>query len=84
MNCQKMDGITLNVIFQGPKGPKKVKFRFSQKWSDNFSLFLAYSFSGMILINCHEMDFIELFSRSFARSERSGLAHFPIIIDIIQ
>ena len=28
--------------------------------------------------------FIELFKRSFSRSERSGLAHFPIIIDIIQ
>ena len=38
----------------------------------------------MILINCQEMDFIELFKRSFSRSERSGLAYFPIIIDIIQ
>ena len=36
----------------------------------------------MILINCQEMDFIELFKRSFSRSERSGLAHFLIIIDI--
>ena len=27
--------------------------------------------------------FHELFKRSFSRSERSGLAHFPIIIDII-
>ena len=26
------------------------------------------------------MDFIELLKRSFSRSERSGLAHFPIII----
>ena len=33
----------------------------------------------MILINCQEMDFIELFKRSFSRSERSGLAHFLII-----
>ena len=47
-------------------------------------LFLVYSFLGMILINCQEMDFIELFKRSFSRSGRSGLAHFPIIIDIIQ
>ena len=46
------------------------------------SLYLVYSFFGMILINCQEMDFIELFKRSFSRSERSGLAHFPIIIDI--
>ena len=58
--------------------------QFTQNWSDNFSLYLVYSFFGMILINCQEMDFIELFERSFSRSERSGLAHFPIIIDIIQ
>ena len=58
--------------------------QFTQKRSDNFSLYLVYSFFGMILINCQEMDFIELFERSFSRSERSGLAHFPIIIDIIQ
>ena len=58
--------------------------QFSQKGSDHFSLFLAYSFLGLILINCQEMDFIELFKRSFSRSKRSGLAHFPIIIDIIQ
>ena len=56
----------------------------SQRHSENFSLFLVYSFLGMILINCQEMDFIELFKRSFSRSERSGLAHFPIMIDIIQ
>ena len=83
---------TLRVIFQGPKGPKKVKFgcfatfcQFSKKWCDNVSLLFAYSILGMILINCQEMDFIELFKRSFfSRSEMSGLAHFPIIIDIIQ
>ena len=83
--------ITLKVIFQGSKGSKKVKFgcfatfcQFSQKRFDNFSLFCVHSFLGMILINCQEMDFIELFKRSFSRSERSGLANFPIIIDIIQ
>ena len=54
------------------KGPKRVKFgcfntfyQFSQKHSNNFSLFLAYSFLGMILINCQEMDFIELLKRYF-------------------
>ena len=80
MNCQKM-----------AERLKRVKFgcfdtfgQFSQNHSDNFSLFLEYSFLGMILINCQELDFIELFKRSFSRSERSGLAHFPIIIDIIQ
>ena len=31
---------------------------------------MIYSFFGMILINCQEMDFIELFKRSFSRSER--------------
>ena len=56
--------------------------QFTQKRSDNFSLYLVYSL--LILINCQEMDFIELFERSFSRSERSGLDHFPIIIDIIQ
>ena len=66
--------IALKVIFQDPKGPKKVKFdcfatfcQFSQKLSDNFSLFPAYSFLGMILINCQEMDLIELFKRLFSR-----------------
>ena len=47
-------------------------------------LFLVYNFLGMKLINCQEMDFIELFKKSCSMSERSGLAHFPIIIDIIQ
>ena len=35
----------------------------------NFSLFFVHSFLGMILINCQEMDFIELFKRIFARSD---------------
>ena len=48
--------------------------------------FFVHSFLGMIVItrSCQEMDFIELFKRSFSRLERSGLAHFPIIIGIIQ
>ena len=48
-----------------------------------FILFSAYSFLGMILISCREMDLIELFKRLFSSLEMSGLAHFPIIIDII-
>ena len=44
------DGIALNVIFQSPNGPKKIKFgcfatfcQFSQKRSDNFSsLFFVF------------------------------------------
>ena len=48
------------------------------------TIFFVHGSLGMILINCQEMDFIELFKRSFSRLERSGLAHFPIIIDIIQ
>ena len=35
----------------------------------------------MILISCQEMDVIELFKTSFSRSEKWGLANFPIIID---
>ena len=58
--------------------------QFSQKQSDNFYLFLAYNFLGIILINYQEMDLVDLFKKSFSRSKRSGLAHFPIIIDIIQ
>ena len=88
LSKDELDWITLKVIL---KGPKRVKFggfdtfcQFSQKHYDNFSLFLVYSFLGMILINCEEMDFIELFKRSFSRSKRSGLDHFPIIIDITQ
>ena len=38
----------------------------------------------MILINCKEMVFIELFKRSFSRLERSGLAHFPIIVSPVR
>ena len=34
----------------------------------------------MILIICQEIGLIELFKRSFSRSERSGLTHFPISI----
>ena len=52
--------------------------------SDNIFLCLVYSFLGMILINYQEMDLIELFKRLFSRFQWSGLAHFPISIDIIQ
>ena len=38
----------------------------------------------MLLLNCQEMCVIELFNMSFLLTERSGLPHFPIIIDIIQ
>ena len=88
MNCQKMDLID---SLKSPKGLKKVKFccfatfcQCSQKLSDNFYLYHVCTFLGRILINCQEMDFIELFKRSSSRLERSDLAHFPIIIDIIQ
>ena len=93
MDCQKMDLIESlqRSFFKVRKVQKRVTFscfatfcQFSQKRSDNFSLFLVYSFLGMILINCEKMDFIELFKRSFSKSKRSGVAHFPIIIDIIQ
>ena len=54
----------LTVIFQGPK---KIQFggfatfcQFYQKRSDNVSSSLVYNFLGMILINCQDMDFIEL------------------------
>ena len=60
------DWITLKVICQGPNGPKKVKlgyfatfWKFSQKVSDNFFFIFVYSFLGMVLINCEEMDLIE-------------------------
>ena len=57
---------------------------FYQNRFDNFSLFYAYSFLEVILVNCQEMELIELFQRSLSRSEMSGLAHFHIIINIIQ
>ena len=38
----------------------------------------------MVLMNCEDTDFIELLSRSFSRSEKSGLAHFHIILYINQ
>ena len=85
------DWITLKVIFQGPKDPKRsnlvVLLLFANFPKNGLITFLifVYSFLGMILINCQEMDFIELFKGSFSRSEKSALAHFfPIIIDIIQ
>ena len=69
-----LDWIALKVICQDPKDQKKVKFwyfstlwQFSQKLSNNFSLSFAYSFLGMILINCQEMDLIELFKRWLSR-----------------
>ena len=53
---------------------KKVKFCFDIfrvffKWFDNFYLVFVHSFLGMVLIDCQEMDFIELFNRSFSRLE---------------
>ena len=48
-----------------------------------FANFLK-NFLGMISINCQEMDLIALFKMSFPWLERSGLAHCPIIIAIIQ
>ena len=65
------------------KGQILVFCYFSQNWYYNVSLFYAYSFLGMILIDCQDIDFIELFKRLFSRLEMLGLVHFPIIIDII-
>ena len=52
--------------------------------SDKFIFIFGIQLLGMILINYQEMDLIELFKRSFSRFQRSGLAHFPISMDIIQ
>ena len=68
------DLITLNVIVQGSKGQKRVKFglfcyffwQFYKTGLITF-LYLLHSFLGMILINCQEMGFIELFKRSLSR-----------------
>ena len=56
--------------------------QFSQKrFALTIFYFFAYSCFGMILFHYQEMDFIENQSKkSFSMSERSGLAHFPIII----
>ena len=77
MDCQKIYLLNRSEgHFSRSKMPEKVKFvyfatlwQFSQKWSDNF--FFAYSFLGLILIKCQEIDFFELFERSFSRSKRS-------------
>ena len=58
--------------------------QFSQKRLDNIYFIFSIQLLGDILVNFQEMDLIELSKRSFSRSERSGLTHFPIIIDIIQ
>ena len=82
MNCPK----NKKVIFKDLKGQKKsimVVFATFCRFSQFFILFSAYSFLGMILISCREMDLIELFKRLFSSLEMSGLAHLPIIIDII-
>ena len=86
MHCRKdgFDWITLNVIFQGPKGLKKVKFGcfwyflpiYSKAVWLTFLYFLYTASLGWYWSTCQEMVFIELFKRSFSRSERSGLAHF--------
>ena len=71
------DWIALKVIFQGPNCQKKVIFdcfatfyQFDQKRLHFFIQLL-----GDDIINCQEPDVIELFERSFSRSERSDLAH---------
>ena len=62
-------------------------YKSNQKPSDNF-LYLLYKASyfllWVILLNCQRMDLIELIERSISMSERSGLAHFPIIRNIIK
>ena len=59
MNCQKWIWLNSSKChFQGMKG---------QTCSDHISLFFAYSFLGMTLINCQEIDLIELFERYFSR-----------------
>ena len=77
------DRIALNVILQSPK---KVKFVYFWQLFCNFLkndliitfVFPVYSYMylGIILINCQEMDLIELFKRSFSRSKRSLLILF--------
>ena len=82
MNCLNM----LKVILRS----ERVKFgcfstfcQFSQKRSDNFSLCFVYSFLGMILIICQEMDLIDYSKGHFqGRKGRAGVAHFPIITRI--
>ena len=92
MDCQKMDLIkSLQRSFFKVWKVQRVKFgyfatfyQFSLKRFDNVFFMFVHNFLGMILINFKEMDSIELFKMSVSRSEMSGLAHFPIIIDIIQ
>ena len=86
MNCQNMDLIEslYRSFFKVQKvREKKVKIRyFATFWKrrpDNVSLFLVYSFLGMILINCQEMDLIDFFERSFSRLKRSALAYSVVM-----
>ena len=51
-------------------------WQFSHEWCYTFSLLFAHSFLGMILINCKEMDFIELFERSFSSQKGHVLSIF--------
>ena len=88
MNCQNMDLIESlqRSFFKVRKVPTRSNMavllffaNFLKNGLITFLIFFVHSFLGMILINCLGMDFIELFKRSCSRSERSGLAHFPIM-----
>ena len=67
--------MALKVIFQGPKGPQKGQIWLFSMFCYSLPIFskivfifcFAYSFLGMILINCQKMNLIQLFERSFSR-----------------
>ena len=71
-------------LSQKLKGQKKVKFGyFATSWQFYFCICVAYKLLGDDIVQLSR-DLMELFEKSFSRSERSDLAHFPINIDIIQ
>ena len=78
MNCRNMDVIhSLQRLF--------FKVRKVRKLSNLGILLLVGNFLKKCSDNiCRQLGVIELFKMSLFRSERSGLVHFPLIIDVMQ
>ena len=79
-------GVVLKVICQGLKGQIWLFNTFCKsapKRSDNVSLFCAYSFLGMTLINCQEMDLITMIRKVIFNVETVRFGPFTIINYII-
>ena len=70
-------------MFQFPKDQEKVKFLYFATLLQLF-LFCLYTASGDDIDQLSRDGFFGIIRKVICKVEKSGLAHYPIIIDIIQ